>query len=551
MNIPYLAITGFVIPVLPLVVAAALFVPKLQRIALGLAPWVPLTALGLLPLHGEIIDFAWLLLGARVGIDDIALPLVLLASIAWTLAGLHGRHHLPKERRPVFYLLWLLTWTGNLCVFLTLDAASFYAAYAMMTFAAYGLVVFHRRPEDYRAGRIYLIMAVLGEAAIIASLLTMGATLGNFALEAGSPGLEEMTEQAWVIWLLLAGFGVKMGLAGLHMWLPLAHPQAPVPASAVLSGVILKGGLIGWLRFLPIEADGFQIAGMSLAALGLFTALYAVAIGLLQNRAKTVLAYSSVSQMGLISIAVGLALAFPDLAPLLVTSAVLFALHHGLAKSALFLSVDIARHSPRTARLMMWWPALALAGAPLTSGALAKVLLKSGLAEAPDLFEPAMLLSSVATTLLMIHFLRLAWPERETDSKAFARSTLPWQCSILAVIILPWLVAAWLLPEAVLRPFQPGYLAETLLPVLLGVILVLLGRRLLPTHPRPTVPEGDLIALFPRAPTLALPTLRFHSPAHVRSHLRMTLASAERWLFRLAPAILIWSGIVVVMLVLR
>ena len=95
-----------------------------------------------------------------------------------------------------------------------------------------------------------------------------------------------------------------MGLVPLHVWLPLAHPAAPMPASAVLSGAIIKAGVIGLIRFLPLDGS---LADWSagLTSLGLVTAFYAVAVGITQANPKTVLAYSSVSQMGFVAAVLG------------------------------------------------------------------------------------------------------------------------------------------------------------------------------------------------------------------------------------------------------
>lgn len=496
-------VLALALPGLPLLLAAGLFLPRFGETALRLAPWVPLLALVALPvLHGKVVELPWLLLGTRMGIDGLAAPLLLLAVVAWTLAGWHARYYLPAEGQARFFFFWLLTWAGNAGVFLMLDAASFYSAYAMMTFAAYGLVVFHGRPEDFRAGRVYIMMAIVGEAMIIGALLTLGGGFGNVALEDGAAPVAQLPQAHWVAWLFLAGFAVKMGIVPLHMWLPLAHPQAPVPASAVLSGVILKAGLMGWVRFLPFGADGFEAAGMTLAVAGLITAFYGAAVGLTQTRAKTVLAYSSISQMGLIGTAVGLALAFPSAAAVLLSSAILFALHHGLAKAALFLSVDTARSRPSMARALMWIPALALAGAPLTSGALAKVLLKSSVPEAVPWLDHALLASSLATTLMMARFLALAWP-RSSEPKP--GNPLPWIGLIVAGAAVPWLVTPGFVPGALSLPFRPDYLEDTLVPVLAGIALAAVALRWWPRALRPTLPEGDLIAVFTYWPRMGWP----------------------------------------------
>ena len=539
MNIDFMdLVIGFVVPCLPMLVAAGLLIPSLRRAALATAPWIPLAGLVLLVgLYGRVIEFPWLLLGARLGVDTLSAPLLLLATIAWTLAGWHARHHLDAEGQPRFFILWLLTWTGTSCVFITLDAASFYAAYAMMTFAAYGLVVFNGRARDLRAGRVYIVMAVAGEAMIIAALLLLGAGFGNVGLEYSSTPVAQLAEAQWITWLILGGFAVKMGIVPLHMWLALAHPQAPVPASAVLSGVIIKAGLLGWLRFLPLGLDGFEAAGITLVVAGLITAFYGAAVSLVQARAKTVLAYSSVSQMGLIGCAVGAALTFPASASALVLVAVLFALHHGLAKAALFLSVDTAKTHPAVMRILMWVPAVIIAGAPLTSGALAKGLFKAAIPESWIWLNHALLASSVATTLIMARFLVIAWPTAAPEGRG---NPLPWLALVIAGLGLPWLIAIGLEPQTALPLLEPIHLLDPLWPVLAGIALVVLAMRWWPARGRPTVPEGDLVVLFERPewqawlPARGQPQEWMPSPPPTG-----WLDASERMLARLAPALFI------------
>jgi formate hydrogenlyase subunit 3/multisubunit Na+/H+ antiporter MnhD subunit len=172
-----------------------------------------------------------------------------------------------------------------------------------------------------------------------------------------------------------------MGLLPLHVWLPLAHPAAPMPASAVLSGVIVKAGVIGLIRFLPVE-PALPDWGAVLAAAGLLTAYWGVAIGLTQRNPKTVLAYSTVSQMGLVAAVLGMGLLAGGGAG---TAGTFYAAHHVLAKGALFLAVGVVA-ATGAGRL---WPvllpaavlALGFGGLPLTGGYVAKLAVKDTLGE--------------------------------------------------------------------------------------------------------------------------------------------------------------------------
>lgn len=536
---------ALVIPLLPVLLAPLTLLRRCQPLACRLAPWLPLSAVALLSLHGKVVSMPWLLLGTRIGVDERALALLLLTIAGWTLAGLHARTHLARAGQPRFWFFWLLTFTGNLCVFITLDAASFYAAYAMMSFAAYGLVVHYGRAEDYRAGRVYIVMALLGEALLVIALMTVAADAGNFALEHGGPW-HALAPARWISALFIAGFGIKTGLVLLHMWLPLAHPRAPVPASAVLSGVMLTAGLMGWLRFAPLGVDGYQALGAVLLGAGVISAFYGVAVGLAQIRAKSVLAYSSVSQMGLVASIVALALLHPAQADAYAMLAVLFALHHGLAKTALFIGIDVAAVRPRLARALLWLPAFALAGAPLSSGALAKSVLEAQLAALPaDWLVPLLSASSLATACLMVRFLVLALRAATPDEPAHdTGSARPWLVLLVLGQALPWAAYHAAEPAWLALPIAPAQLAGSTLSVLAGLALAAIGAALLRRTGWPRIPEGDVLVLL-RAPHGTLERLRAWAAVTRETppsppHAAPVLGMLERGLARLGPALLGW-----------
>nr|WP_276569392.1 proton-conducting transporter membrane subunit [Halorhodospira halophila] len=374
-------------------------------------------------------------------------------------------------------------------VLLAADLATFYFAYAAMTLAAYPLVVHFRTPEAFRAGRVYLGMAVLAEAAVLAAVLLIAAEGGNAALTEVPALVAEHAYRGVLVALIGVGFAVKAGVVPLHAWLALAHPAAPVPASALLSALLVKAALVAWWRLLPIGEVALPAAGGLLVAAGLASSLYASVVGVTQRRAKTVLAYSTVSQMGLMTAFTGTALLQPALAGVALTGVALFALHHGLAKGALFLGCGLhGRH--RGAYLLL--PALALVGVPATSGALAKAAGKQLSTEAVGApAEPLLLLASALTAVLMVRFLLLAW---RGDG---ARDPLAQRGAVLALVALslslPWLLAAGVAPDWVGYAWRPAVLLDALLPALAGgaVAAVLFG--LAGAERLPRIPEGDWI----------------------------------------------------------
>jgi formate hydrogenlyase subunit 3/multisubunit Na+/H+ antiporter MnhD subunit len=470
---------------LPLLAARRLVAP-----ALLLAP-VPLLLLGVLALVGETpLDAALprLLLGMRFVVDDVNAPLLLLAGTGWLLAGGYAADTLVHARTR-FALFWLLTLAGQALAFLAADLAGFYAGYALMTLAAYGLVVHTGRRAAWRAGRVYLVLSLAGEMLVLAGVLLLAAGLGN----SGFATLQLLPPTAFGLapLLLFAGFSVKLGVVPLHVWLPLAHPVAPVPASAVLSGLLVKAGLLGMLRLLP---PGSLPPGDWLLLLGLVTAGWGALVGLTQTRLKTVLAYSTISQMGL-ALAGFAALHESVGHPGAVAALGLFALHHGLNKIALFLA---AGHRLRTRldHALFLLPALALAGLPLTAGALAKSALKGVYADALlDAWLLALSFSSVLTTLLLLHAWRLLRDHDEGRTTPHAA----WVASVVAGLALPW---AYLPAPPDLAGIWAG-----LWPLLAGVGIHGLAKRYRHRLPRrPRIPEGDIVVPGGWLPTAATRT---------------------------------------------
>jgi len=490
----------------PLVLALAVLPLRVRPAALLLAPWggLPALALALWATPDSAVDVPWLLLGMRLGMDATAGVFLLFTAVLWTCAGVYARAYLHEDAaRHRFFAFYLITLSGNLGAILAQDIASFYLFFALMSFAAYPLVVYDGTPEAGRAGRVYLALVVIGEVLLVSALLLTAAAVGSMDLRAVPAGVAAAPERDLIISLTLAGFGIKVGALPLHVWLPLAHPVAPTPASAVLSGTMIKVGLLGWLRFLPLGEVALPTWGGLCLAAGLLAAFYGVAVGLTQDNPKTVLAYSSISQMGFMTLAVGMGLVAPEVWPMTLGAVLLYALHHALAKGALFLGVGVANgvgsdRWPRSLVLLgLLLPALALAGAPLTSGAAAKLALKNATVTLPTPWpgwlDGLLPLAAVGTTLLMGRFLMVIWPSSKTEGAHLRRGLwLPWALLAVAVAAIPWLVA----PAGLTALHTVSFAA--LWPVLVGASLSLAawrwGKRAAAWGGL-RIPAGDLLSL--------------------------------------------------------
>ena len=472
----------------PLAVAISLLVGFARRWMLLAAPWAALPALVLLALapRGAHADISWLLLGARFGVDDLSQVFLLLTSVLWLVAGLYGHGYFRDDAgRDRVLAFFLAAMSGNLGLILAQDMISFYFCYALMSFASYGIVIHTLDASALRAGRVYLIMAVIGEVLVFAAMTVAVGSSQSILFSESTRSVARSPQADWLIGLAWSGFGIKVGVVPLHMWLPLAHPAAPTPASAVLSGAMIKAGLLGWLRLLPVGEAAWPEWGNLWIAGGLIAALGGAVVGLTQSNPKTVLAYSSISQMGLMTIAVGVALAVPQSAEVAIGAVLLYAVHHALAKGALFLGVGIVPGARGRLRYLVFpallIPALALAGVPLTSGAVAKIALKevAGLGM-PAWAQPLSLLlpvAAVGTTLLMARFLYLVWP-RGGGHGAARGMIVSWLTLILMSVLAIWSWPAPFAATLIEKSLTLGGLWVLLWPVLLGTgIAIVVGAR--------------------------------------------------------------------------
>ena len=465
---------------------------------LALAP-APALGAAVLAAGGPALVFDWAPCRIILTLDKPGALLLGAAALLWIAAGVYaGGFFRARPMGGRFTACWLMVLIGSMGIFMAADLASFLVCYALVSLPAYGLITHDPEAGPRRAGAIYLGFALFGE-----SLLLMAFVL----LAAGVPGdelrisdlvarLPASPTRDVTLALLLAGFGMKIALVPLHFWMPLTYQAAPVPAAAVLSGAAVKAGVVGLIRFLP-NSEALPDWGGPLAAVGLFGAFYGVAVGLTQSHLKSVLAYSSVSQMGFLAAVLGMGLADGEAAAGLM--AAFYAANHVLVKGALFLAVGLAGGN-RSCRMMMALivvPAgvigLGLAGLPFMGGALAKLAVKVSLGNGWVAFLATW--SAAGTTLLMLHFLRClaGVPGSEGGIRQPSRLLGSWLTLVVLCIALPWV----LFPLCGMGPraaaLAPDALAKTLWPVLVGGGLFLLLRFW--EHRLPRIPNGDVVEL--------------------------------------------------------
>ena len=232
----------------------------------------------------------------------------------------------------------------------------------------------------------YLALSHAGTALVALALLTLSARAGGFTFDTLAVAFQHQppAEAARLAWLFTIGFAVKLGVVPLHVWLPLAHPEAPPSTSAMLSGAMVKLGLYGLLRFAwQLPGSPPPHWGTVLLLAGIATALTGALYATVESDAKRLLAWSTVKHAGLLTLSTGLAALLaatgrPDLAGLALSAVFIHALGHGLAKSAAFLAIGEMVHAAGS-RSLESLGGLAVRMPGVSSAALLSVLALAGL----------------------------------------------------------------------------------------------------------------------------------------------------------------------------
>lgn len=465
----------------PLFFSFACFIPAFRSKACFLLPWAAVpafVAVFLVPV-GEVVEVPWFFMGGRMGLDETGRIFLCLSAFIWFLAGMSSVHLSGRERYSVFFLAAM---AGNFGLILAQDALGYYVFFALMSFSAVGLVVHRGTPDTRKAGGVYLLLVMIGEMALFVSLLMLA---GNTESMAIADITDDSSYNLGILLLLFIGFGVKVGVLPVHGWMPLAYQAAPVPAAAALSGAMVNAGLLGWLRFLPLGRIDSPRGALLFITAGGVAALYGVVAGLGQRKPGAVLGYSSISQMGLMTLVVGLGLSSPAAGEQAAAVLVLYAVHHSLSKSCLFFGYDVM--TSRQGQLSGWsvaallLPALSLAGLPFTSGAVAKTGLKELFhavgepwSSAASYFLP---LTALGTTLLVLHFVQRACVRKSAPA---SRAVLVTKILVLIASLGAVAFAVWLWPQAKLQARHSlaiSKIIHALWPVVLGSGIIFFWRR--------------------------------------------------------------------------
>ncbi|NOS71839.1 MAG: NADH-quinone oxidoreductase subunit H [Verrucomicrobia bacterium] len=335
-------------------------------------------------------------------LDAVSALFLALLGLVGGAGAVYSREYWTERAHPRSAHMGRVWWSLMLLclglVLVTTNGLHFLIAWELFTLAAYFLVTLDRQRSEVRAaGWLYLAASHVAALCLFAFFTLLAARTGSWEL--GS--MRDRAELAPLFWLALVGFGIKAGLFPLHVWLPSAHANAPSHVSAILSGVTIKMGIYGLVRFsgwLPVPTE----AGWVVVVLGVASAVLGVAFALGQHDLKRLLAYHSVENIGIILIGLGFALVAAEHgnAPwgrLALAGGLLHVWNHGLFKSLLFFAAGSVLHATGTRemsrlgglwRAMPWTASLfalgavAICGLPPLNGFVSEWLVYLGLFDA-------------------------------------------------------------------------------------------------------------------------------------------------------------------------
>ena len=460
---------------------------------------------GSLTLRWEV-PYGWLRIEADALSAFFLVPIFGLGALAAVYGAGYMKAHGRRLSLGVAWLSynWLLA--SMALVVVARQAVLFLVAWEVMSLCAFVCVTFEREDEAVaRAGWVYLIASHVGASLLVAFFIVFGREAHGFDFDALAAATPTPAVAGLLALLAIAGFGIKVGFVPLHVWLPEAHAAAPSHVSAVMSGVLIKMGLYGVLRTLLLLRAPPPWIGPALAVIGLLGAVVGIVLASYQRDMKRVLAYSSIENMGLITLGVGAAFwgwaaGRPQAAALALAGALLHTWNHTLMKGLMFLAAGsvmhgtgtkdlerlggVLRRMPRTGALMLLG-SVAIAGLPPLNGfvgewvlyiALIRTALASGGA-ASVLVLIAVGVVSMVGALAGLAFVRLVGtsllgqPRSEAAARARESSwlmvlpmaALASACAAVALFPQPVLGAVSAVADELLR--SRGTLAGADLPV--------------------------------------------------------------------------------------
>lgn len=394
-------------------------------------------------------------------VDEFGFLFALLISFIWLLATIFALDYMNhEENRGRFFAFFMLTLSGTVGVPLAGDLLTLLLFFEIMSLASYVLVVHTQSKEAFSAGNLYLYLGVFGGMCLLTGMGLFYFSCGSLAIAPQACLLEGLNDYlVYAAVFMILGFGIKAGMVPLHIWLPRAHPVAPAPASALLSGLMIKTGAYGIFRVLSViyTPDNSEMAAETISTgalslwswtaetgyiviwIGIATMFFGVCVALIQNNIKKLLACSSISQIGYIIMGIGTAAYLGYDGAMGVAGATYHVFNHAFFKSTLFLAAGAIvyltgeldmrklgglRHKLPFTSIVVLIASLGIVGMPLFNGYASKTLLHHAIVEAYEhhhlyslfIAEKIFTLTSAGTVCYFLKFIYFTFWRPAPDS---------------------------------------------------------------------------------------------------------------------------------------
>jgi len=385
-------------------------------------------------------------LGLHFTYDGLRLLLVVVASFAWLMSYIFSPRYMSHDhKKKRFYIFTTVTYLATVGVFLSADLFTLFTFFEIMSLASYVWVVQEEKKKAIEAGDTYLAFAVIGGLVLLMGIVLLYTNVGTVNISelkdacatGGKYGKGRLYAAAFCMFF---GFAAKAGAFPTHVWLPKAHPVAPAPASALLSGVLTKSGIFGIMIISYYVMTDDHMWGCFILGTGLITMVLGAVLALFSINIKRTLACSSVSQIGFILTGIGSSVLLAEEAELAKYGTVLHMVNHSLVKMTVFLVAGVIYQNAhgldlnhikgfgKKKPLIMFSFALgglSLAGVPGFLGYMSKTAIHEALVEACEEFAPWMsvcfewlfLISGGLTLCYMTKLFICVFKESNNDAK--------------------------------------------------------------------------------------------------------------------------------------
>ncbi|QXM06901.1 complex I subunit 5 family protein [Crassaminicella indica] len=281
--------------------------------------------------------------GMYLKLDAFRYIFVFISAFIWFLTTIYSTQYLIKyKNRNRYYAFFMLTLASTVGIFLSENILNLFTFFEIMSFTSYALIIHDQDEYALGAGKIYIGMAIAGGMVLLMGLFLLYEYTGVLNISQLGKAVQQLGNMKYLIsFLIIVGFGVKASIVPLHVWVPKVYPAAPTPASAVLSGVLLKTGLFGMIITTENLMQGDFIVSSVILGLGLANMFLGGLLAIFQRNIKRILAYSGMSQAGYILVGIGLCGILKEHKGVALYGMLYHIINHAIFKVLLFMGTGI------------------------------------------------------------------------------------------------------------------------------------------------------------------------------------------------------------------